>query len=76
MGPDSTVYGCGSIIESANGVGRLRGLDNAPAGAPVWLRSTLSDDKPNAAQLVGIVSVSGNNEKESVVSFIPLDVTV
>lgn len=72
MGPDSTIYGCGKVISSHNGVGRLEGLDNAPAGAPVWLRSSLSDDDAQSAQMAGIVSVSGGGDQESIVSFIPL----
>lgn len=72
MGPDSTIYGCGKVVSSHEGVGRLQGLDNAPAGAPVWLRSSLSDDDAQAAQMVGIVSVTGGGDQESIVSFIPL----
>ncbi len=72
MGPDSTIYGCGKVLSSHNGVGRLEGLDNAPAGAPVWLRSSLSDDDAQSAQMAGIVSVTGGGDQESIVSFIPL----
>lgn len=72
MGPDSTIYGCGKVLSSQGGVGRLEGLDNAPAGAPVWLRSSLSDDDAQSAQMAGIVSVSGGGDQESIVSFIPL----
>ena len=72
MGPDSTIYGCGKVVSSHEGVGRLQGLDNAPSGAPVWLRSSLSDDDAQAAQMVGIVSVTGGGDQESIVSFIPL----
>lgn len=72
MGPDSTIYGCDKVVSSKDGVGRLQGLDNAPAGAPVWIRSTLSDDDSQAAQMAGIVSVTGGGDKESIVSFIPL----
>lgn len=72
MGPDSTIYGCGKVVSSHDGVGRLQGLDNAPAGAPVWLRSSLSDDDSQSAQMAGIVSVTGGGDKESIVSFIPL----
>lgn len=72
MGPDSTIYGCGKVLSSQGGVGRLEGLDNAPAGAPVWLRSSLSDDDAQSAQMAGIVSVTGGGDQESIVSFIPL----
>ena len=75
MGASSTIYGCGKVISSQDGVGRLQGLADAPAGAPVWIRSTLSDDDPKAAQMVGVISVPGSDDKEAVVSFIPLDVS-
>ena len=38
----------------------------------MWLRSSLSDDDAQAAQMVGIVSVAGGGDQESIVSFIPL----
>ena len=72
-GTEGTIYGCETIASTGDYVATVDGFHNVPAGTPVWVRSSVSDSDPNAAQLLGLVAVPGEGQDNpAIVSLIPL----
>ena len=63
IGRHTAVYGCGLIRDSEDGgtVASVKGIEGAPWGTPVWVRSSLKDEDTTTAYLLGIVTESSDD---------------
>ena len=76
IGRHTAVYGCGLVRDSEDSdtVASVLGIEDAPVGTPVWVRSSLKDEDTTTAYLLGIV-VESSGDASSVAKVALLEPT-